>query len=126
MAISNTERRTQEQSGNGKTAFRILICDPIAEDGVEALRHSGADVDVRTGLSPEELRKSVDGYDALVVRSETKVTREIIEASSTMQVVGRAGASRGQRCAARHWGSSGWGRSGRRSRGGRRDSRCGC
>src|SRR5207245_1955890 len=47
--------------------------------------------DVRTGLSPEELRKSVDGYDALVVRSETKVTREIIEASSTLQVVGRAG-----------------------------------
>src|SRR2546425_10881810 len=91
MAISNTERRTQEQSGNGKTAFRILVCDPIAEDGVEALKHSGADVDVRTGLSPEELRKSVDGYDALVVRSETKVTREIIEASSTLQVVGRAG-----------------------------------
>ncbi len=91
MAISNTERRTQEQSGNGKTAFRILVCDPIAEDGIEALRSSGADVDVRTGLSPEELRKSVDGYHALVVRSETKVTREIIEASSTLQVVGRAG-----------------------------------
>src|SRR6266571_2400259 len=91
MAISNTERRTEGQSGNGKTAFRILVCDPIAEDGVEALKRSGADVDVRTGLSPEELRKSVDGYDALVVRSETKVTREIIEASSTLQVVGRAG-----------------------------------
>src|SRR3989449_5824838 len=91
MAISNTERRTEGQSGNGKTAFRLLVCDPIAEDGVEALKRSGADVDVRTGLSPVELRKSVDGYDALVVRSETKVTREIIEASSTLQVVGRAG-----------------------------------
>ena len=55
MAISNTERRTEGQSGNGKTAFRILVCDPIAEDGVEALKRSGADVDVRTGLSPEEL-----------------------------------------------------------------------
>src|SRR2546428_523110 len=91
MAISNTERRTEGESGNGKTAFRILVCGPIAEDGVEALKRSGADVDVRTGLSPVELRKSVDGYDALVVRSETKVTREIIEASSTLQVVGRAG-----------------------------------
>jgi len=91
MAISNTERRTQEQSGDGKTAFRILVCDPIAEDGVEALRRSGADVDVRTGLSPEELRKIVDGYDALVVRSETKVTKEIIAAAGSLQVVGRAG-----------------------------------
>ena len=91
MTISNTERRTEGQSGNGKTAFRILVCDPIAEDGVEALKRLGADVDVRTGLSPEELRDSVDGYDALVVRSETKITREIIAAAGILQVVGRAG-----------------------------------
>jgi D-3-phosphoglycerate dehydrogenase len=91
MAISNTERRTQEQSGNDKTAFRILVCDAIAEDGIEALKRSGADVDVRTGLSPEELLKSVDGYDALVVRSETKITKEIIAAARSLQVVGRAG-----------------------------------
>src|SRR2546425_10322696 len=91
MTISNTERRSEGQSGNGKTAFRILVCDPIAEDGVEALRRAGADVDVRTGLSPEELRDSVDGYDALVVRSETKVTREIIAAAGSLQVVGGAG-----------------------------------
>ena len=91
MTISNTERRSEGQSGNGKTAFRILVCDPIAEDGVEALKRLGADVDVRTGLSPEELRESVDGYDALVVRSETKITREIIAAAGSLQVVGRAG-----------------------------------
>src|SRR3989441_4971432 len=91
MTISNTERRSEGQSGNGKTAFRILVCDPIAEDGVEALKRLGADVDVRTGLSPEELRDSVDGYNALVVRSETKITREIIAAAGTLQVVGRAG-----------------------------------
>ena len=91
MAISNTERRTEGLSDNGTTAFRILVCDPIAEDGVEALRRAGADVDVRTGLSPEELRDSVDGYNALVVRSETKISREIIAAAGTLQVVGRAG-----------------------------------
>ena len=91
MTISNTERRSEGQSGNGKTAFRILVCDPIAEDGVEALKRLGADVDVRTGLSPEELRDSVDGYNALVVRSETKISREIIAAAGTLQVVGRAG-----------------------------------
>jgi D-3-phosphoglycerate dehydrogenase / 2-oxoglutarate reductase len=91
MTTTNAERHTEGQSGNGKTAFRILVCDPIADDGVEALRRSGADVDVRTGLSPEELRKSVDGYDALVVRSETKVTKEIFAAAGKLQVVGRAG-----------------------------------
>src|SRR2546428_13888610 len=72
-------------------AFRILVCDPIAEDGVVALRHSGAEVDVRTGLSPEELRGIVGEYDALVVRSETKITAGIISAAGKLQVVGRAG-----------------------------------
>jgi D-3-phosphoglycerate dehydrogenase / 2-oxoglutarate reductase len=91
MTVRDAERRTEGPNGHGKTAFRILVCDPIAEDGVEALRRSGADVDVRTGLSPEELRKSVDGYDALVVRSETKVTKDIFAAAGKLQVVGRAG-----------------------------------
>jgi D-3-phosphoglycerate dehydrogenase len=72
-------------------AFRILVCDPIADDGVAALERAGADVDVRTGLSPEELRASVGGYDALVVRSETKVTKAVFEAAQRLQVVGRAG-----------------------------------
>ncbi len=71
--------------------FRILVCDPIAEDGVQALQRSGAEVDVRTGLSPDELRAVVAGYDALVVRSETKITKEIIDATARLQVIGRAG-----------------------------------
>ena len=70
---------------------RILICDPIAEDGIEALKRFGAQVDIRTGLSSDELRAAVDGYDALIVRSETKVTREVIAAASRLQVIGRAG-----------------------------------
>src|SRR5256712_11080908 len=91
MAISNTERRTEGESGNGKTAFRILVCGPIAEDGVEALKRSGAEVDVRTGLSAGEVRGVGGEYDALVVRSETKVTTDIISAADKLQVVGRAG-----------------------------------
>ena len=70
---------------------RILVCDPIAEDGVETLRQFGAHVDVRTGLSPEELRTVVNGYQALIVRSETKITRDIINAAPSLQVIGRAG-----------------------------------
>lgn len=91
MTLTNAERRTERRSGNGETAFRILVCDPIAEDGVAALQRAGAQVDVRTGLSPEKLRASAGGYDALVVRSETKVTRELIEAAASLQVIGRAG-----------------------------------
>ncbi len=72
-------------------AFRILVCDPIAEDGVAALRASDDEVDVRTGLAPEELLSIVAEYDALVVRSETKITKDIIAAADNLQVVGRAG-----------------------------------
>jgi len=70
---------------------RVLICDPIARDGVAALEASGASVDIKTGLSPGDLLGVVDGYEALVVRSETKITREVIEAASKLRVVGRAG-----------------------------------
>jgi D-3-phosphoglycerate dehydrogenase len=91
MTITNTERRTEAQNGDGKTAFRVLVCDPIADDGVAALREAGLDVDVRTGLAPKDLKATVGGYDALVVRSETKITKEIIEAAGKLQVVGRAG-----------------------------------
>ncbi len=70
---------------------RILVSDPIAADGVTALENAGAEVDVRTGLSPDDLRAAIVGYDALVVRSETKVTAAVFEAAARLKVVGRAG-----------------------------------
>ncbi len=70
---------------------RVLICDPIAEDGIDVLRQFGAQVDVRTGLPPDELEATVDSYQALIVRSETKITRKVIAAAGKLQVVGRAG-----------------------------------
>lgn len=70
---------------------RILVSDPIAEDGLREFRSHGMDVDVRTGLDPAELKKIIDGYDALVVRSETKVTRDLMSAATRLQVIGRAG-----------------------------------
>lgn len=69
---------------------RILVADPIAEDGVERLRAAG-EVDVSTGLTREQLVERIGGYDALVVRSETKVTAEIFAAATKLKVVGRAG-----------------------------------
>lgn len=70
--------------------MRILVCDPIAEDGIALLRQAG-DVEVRTGLKPEELIALVGDFEALVVRSETRLTAEVIEAGSKLRVIGRAG-----------------------------------
>ena len=72
-------------------AAKVLVCDPIAEDGVRALKECGAHVDVRLGMSPEELLSVIGEYDAVVVRSETKITAEAIAAGKRLQVIGRAG-----------------------------------
>ena len=69
---------------------KILVADNIAQEGVAALRLE-ADVDVKLKQKPEDLIKIIGGYDALVVRSETKVTALIIEAGKKLQVIGRAG-----------------------------------
>lgn len=69
---------------------RILIADPVAPEGIEMLRAAG-EVDVNTGLAPDALIAIIGNYDALVVRSETRVTRPVIEAATRMQVIGRAG-----------------------------------
>ncbi len=73
-----------------RTRPRILIADPVAPEGIELLRTIG-EVDVKTGQAADTLIATIHNYDALVVRSETKVTRPIIEAGNRLQVIGRAG-----------------------------------
>jgi D-3-phosphoglycerate dehydrogenase len=70
--------------------WKVIVADPIADEGVEALR-AEATVDVKLKLEPEELVKIIGDYDALVVRSETRVTADVIDAGKRLQVVGRAG-----------------------------------
>jgi D-3-phosphoglycerate dehydrogenase len=70
---------------------RILVTESIAENGLDQLRKAGHEVDVREGLSPAELLEAVRGAHALVIRSATKVTREVLEAGTELVVVGRAG-----------------------------------
>ncbi len=70
--------------------MRILVADPLAEDGVDRLR-AVADVEVRTKQSEDQLVELVAPFDALVVRSETKVTQRVLEAARNLKVVGRAG-----------------------------------
>ena len=69
---------------------RIVITDPIASEGVDLLQ-AHAEVDVKRGLSPQELMGIVGEYEALVVRSETKVTSDLIDAGERLQVIARAG-----------------------------------
>jgi len=72
--------------------YRVLVSDPISEKGVDALRNApGIDVDVNTGLEPEELLKIIGDYHGLVVRSQTKVTPGVFAAAKNLKVIGRAG-----------------------------------
>ncbi len=70
--------------------MKVLVSDPIAEEGLEILK-SEHEVHVRTGLTEEELAEIIPEYDALVIRSGTKVTEPIINAADRLKIIGRAG-----------------------------------
>ncbi|MDH3705447.1 MAG: phosphoglycerate dehydrogenase [Acidimicrobiia bacterium] len=70
---------------------RILVTEKIAEPGLDALREAGHEVDVRTGLDDAGLRAAIVGAHALIIRSATKVTAEVLVAADELLVVGRAG-----------------------------------
>ena len=70
---------------------RVLVCDPIAENGLTLLAQH-TDVDIRTDLKPQEILAIIDQYQGVVVRSATTMTAEIIERGHNLKVIGRAGA----------------------------------
>jgi D-3-phosphoglycerate dehydrogenase len=70
--------------------MKILVADPIAEEGIQVLR-SYAQVDIKTKLELEQLKAMIGDYDALIVRSQTKVGAEVIESGKKLKVIGRAG-----------------------------------
>lgn len=73
-------------------AFNILISDPLSEDGIYPLRQAeGFNIVIETNLSPEELGERIGEFDALLVRSQTQVTREIVEKGTRLKIIGRAG-----------------------------------
>ena len=69
---------------------RVLVTDPIAQDGIDLLQRE-AQVDVRLRPAPDKLLQLIPAYEALIVRSETKVTAAVIGAGERLQVIGRAG-----------------------------------
>jgi len=70
---------------------RILVTEEIAEGGLDRLRDAGHEVDVRLGLAPEELLEVIPGASALIIRSATQVTAEVLSAGADLMAVGRAG-----------------------------------
>ncbi|MBU0992333.1 MAG: phosphoglycerate dehydrogenase [Proteobacteria bacterium] len=72
--------------------MKVLISDNLGEAGIKIFQdEEGIEVDVKTGLSPDELKKIIGNYNALVIRSATKVTEDLLESATNLKVVGRAG-----------------------------------
>ncbi len=72
--------------------MKVLVSDQLSELGVKIFEETpGIEVDVNTGLTPDELKGIIGKYDGLVIRSATKVTADIIEAATNLKVIGRAG-----------------------------------
>ncbi|WP_242396144.1 phosphoglycerate dehydrogenase [Anaeromyxobacter oryzisoli] len=72
-------------------AARVLVADDLSPEAVKVLQRSGLEVDVKVGLKPDQLEAIIGGYDALAVRSATKVTARLLERAERLRVVGRAG-----------------------------------
>ena len=70
---------------------RILVADKMSSAGPEILTAAGLGVDVKTGLSEDQLVEIIGGYEGVMVRSATKVTRRVIEAAGKLRLIGRAG-----------------------------------
>jgi len=71
--------------------IKVLVSDPLAALGIKILKENNFIVDEVSKLSEDELVKKIKGYDALIIRSGTTVTKKIIDASDKLKVVGRAG-----------------------------------
>ena len=72
--------------------MKVLVSDNLGEIGIRMMQEEdGIDVDVRPGLSPEELKEIIGEYEGLVIRSATKVTDDLLEVARHLKVIGRAG-----------------------------------
>ncbi len=72
--------------------MKVLVSDMLGEIGIEMFEQAeGIEVDVKTGLAPDELKGIIGEYDGLVIRSATKVTEDLLSAATNLKVVGRAG-----------------------------------
>lgn len=87
------ERQAQaSKSASEKLKPKVLVCDPIDEEGIRLLERFGFEVENKPQISYDDLKKDIAKYDVLIVRSRTKVTKEVIDAGKNLKVIARAGA----------------------------------
>src|SRR3989338_7531514 len=73
-------------------SFKVLISDSLSKEAIDILENEKEfKIDVNTKLTPEELKRIIKDYDALVVRSGTKVTKDVIDQADKLKIIGRAG-----------------------------------
>ena len=72
--------------------MKILVSDSLGQGGMDILsKEKNIQVDEKVGLKPDELKKIIGDYDAILIRSATKLTADLIEAGKKLRVIGRAG-----------------------------------
>lgn len=71
--------------------MKLLVCDKTDPKAIAMMREAGIHVDVKTGMTPDELVATIPGYEAIVVRSATKVTRAVIDAAPGLKLIVRGG-----------------------------------
>ena len=71
--------------------MKLIVSDPLSEEGLKILAASGIPVDVKTGMSEDELCSVIGDYDGLIIRSGTTVTKKVMDAGKKLKVIGRAG-----------------------------------
>jgi D-3-phosphoglycerate dehydrogenase len=71
--------------------MKVLISDNISSKGIDILKKAGLEVDIKTGMNPDQLKACIGDYHGLIIRSSTKVTSDIIEAATNLKVIARAG-----------------------------------
>ncbi len=71
--------------------MKVLVCDPISPAAVQRMRDNCLDVDVRDTITPEELMEAIASYDAMVVRSRTKVRQPLLDVAENLKFIVRGG-----------------------------------
>ncbi len=91
--MAQIQRKPAAEERDTTDNIKILITDRVAREGIDLLRAQlpEAQIDERPGLKPDQLKAIIGEYSALIVRSETQVTSDILAAASRLKIVGRAG-----------------------------------
>jgi len=71
--------------------MKVLICDKLDDNSINTIKEAGLDVTFKTGMTPDELKTTLPGFDIMVVRSATKATKDVIDAGTDLKLIVRAG-----------------------------------